>query len=103
MKILGEVRDRHGFALVGYVVMPNHVHLLLGEPAIGTPSSVLQVLKQRVSRRLRRKPRRQPSSRQLKLPFRDSPESLPRFWQYRFYDFNVWSQTKFSRSSTTCI
>jgi putative transposase len=58
VKILGEVRDRHGFALVGYVVMPNHIHLLVGEPAIGTPSTVLQVLKQRVSRRLRRKPRR---------------------------------------------
>ena len=58
VKILGEVRDRHGFALVGSVVMPNHIHLLVGEPAIGTPSTVLQVLKQRVSRRLRRKPRR---------------------------------------------
>ncbi len=75
--------------------MPNHVHLLISEPARGTPSTVMQVLKQRVSRRLRRKPRRRASSRQLKLPFRDAPESLPRFWQYRFYDFNVWSQTKF--------
>ena len=95
VKILGEVRDRHGFALAGYVVMPNHVHLLLSEPAKGTPSIVMQVLKQRVSRRLRHKPRRRTSSQQLKLPFRDSPKSLPRFWQYRFYDFNVWSQTKF--------
>ena len=81
VKMLGEVRDRYGFALVGYVVMPKHIHLLVGEPAMGTPSTVLQVLKQRVSRRLRRKPRRQPCSRQLKLRFRDSPESLPRFWQ----------------------
>jgi len=94
-KILGEVRDRYGFALAGYVVMPNHIHLLIGEPAKGTPSTVLQVLKQRVSRRLRRKPRRRASSQQLKLPFRDSLEPLPRLWQYRFYDFNVWSQTKF--------
>ena len=31
--ILGEVRDRYGFALAGYVVMPNHIHLLIGEPA----------------------------------------------------------------------
>jgi putative transposase len=95
VKILDEVRDRYGFALAGYVVMPNHIHLLIGEPAIGTPSTVLQVLKQRVSRRLRQKPRPHPSSRQFKLPFRDSSESLPRFWQSRFYDFNVWSQTKF--------
>jgi putative transposase len=53
VKILGEVRDRYGFVLVGYVVMPNHVHLLISEPAKGTPSTVMQVLKQRVSRRLR--------------------------------------------------
>jgi putative transposase len=55
----------------------------------------MQVLKQRVSRHLRRKLRRRASSQQLRLPFRDSLEPLPRFWQYRFYDFNVWSQGKF--------
>ena len=49
-KILGEVRDRYGFALVGYVVMPEHIHLLISEPAKGTPSTIMQVLKQRVSR-----------------------------------------------------
>ncbi len=27
VKILGEVRERYGFALVGYVVMPGHIHL----------------------------------------------------------------------------
>ena len=33
VQILGEVRDRYGCALVGYVVMPEHVHVLIGEPA----------------------------------------------------------------------
>jgi putative transposase len=95
VKILGEVRDRHGFALVGYVVMPEHIHLLISEPAKGTPSSVMQVLKQRVSRRLRRKPRKTASSKQLRLPLRDAHYFLPQLWQPRFYDFIVWSQTKF--------
>jgi putative transposase len=95
VKILGEVRDRYGSALAGYVVMPNHIHLLISEPTKGTPSSVMQVLKQRVSRRLRRKPRKTSFSGQLKLPFREAQDFLPRFWQPRFYDFNVWSQTKF--------
>src|SRR5450631_1286824 len=54
VSILGEVRDRYGFSLVGYVVMPEHIHLLIGEPGKATPSTVMQVLKQRVSRRLRR-------------------------------------------------
>jgi putative transposase len=95
VKILGEVRDRYGFALAGYVVMPNHIHLLISEPARGTPSTVMQVLKQRVSRRIRRKPRKKVSSQQLSLPFRHAHDFWPQLWQPRFYDFNVWSQTKF--------
>ena len=95
VKILGEVRDRCGFALAGYVVMPEHIHSLISEPAAGTPSTVLQVLKQRVSRRLRRKARHRTSARQLQLCFDRTGHSLPQFWQPRFYDFNLWSQKKF--------
>jgi len=62
---------------------------------MGTPSTVMQVLKQRVSRRLRREPRKEMSSQQLRLPFPHADNFLPQFWQPRFYDFNVWSQTKF--------
>ena len=99
VKILGEVRDRYGFSLVGYVVMPEHIHLLISEPSKGTPSTVMQVLKQRVSRRMRRKPRKAVSTRQLKLRFQGFDnsllQSLLQFRQPRFYDFNVWSQKKF--------
>ena len=94
VKILGEVRDRYGFALAGYVVMPNHIHLLISEPAKGTPSTVMQVLKQRVSRRIRRKPRKKVSSQQLSLPFRHAHDFWPQLWQPRFYDFNVWTERK---------
>jgi putative transposase len=93
--VLGEVRDRYEFALVGYVVMPEHIHLLISESAKGTPSTVMQVLKQRVSQRLRRKPRISMTSRQLKLPFREVHDFLAQFWQPRFYDFNLWNQKKF--------
>ena len=92
VNILGEVRDRYGFSLVGYVVMPEHIHLLISEPAKGTPSTVIQVLKQRVSRRLRR--RTQKPATQLNLNFADCTDLPPRFWQRRFYDFNVWSMKK---------
>jgi len=92
VQILGETRDRYGFSLAGYVLMPEHIHLLISEPVKGTPSTVIQVLKQRVSRRLRRK-KRKPAA-QLSLAFEDGSESLPRFWQRRFYDFNVWSLKK---------
>ena len=92
VQILGEVRDRYGFSLVGYVVMPDHIHLLMGEPAKGTPSVAIQVLKQRVSRRLRSKKRS--IAAQLNLNFEGGDASQPRFWQRRFYDFNVWSLKK---------
>ena len=92
VQILDEVRDRYGFSAVGYVVMPEHVHLLIGEPARGTPSTVMQVLKQRVSRRLRRK--RKLRVGQLELGFEGGEELPARFWQRRFFDLNVWSLKK---------
>ncbi|MGH9682619.1 MAG: REP-associated tyrosine transposase [Candidatus Acidiferrales bacterium] len=94
VKILGEVRGRYGFALVGYVVMPEHIHLLVSEPRIGTPSLVMQVLKQRISRELRRRKHRHGAVAQLRMRFDGAEDRLPQFWQPRFYDFNVWSRKK---------
>lgn len=85
------VRSRYKFLLIGYVVMPEHVHLLISEPKSGNPSKVLQVLKQKVARTLLG--RRRASSAQLRLPFRSSVLT-PAFWQWRFCDFNVWSSKK---------
>ncbi len=93
VRILGEVRAKYQFAVYGYVVMPEHIHLLIGEPKVGTPSTVMQVLKQRLSRELRRRKRRVPAG-QLALPFAQPGGGLPHFWQRRFYDFNVWSGKK---------
>jgi REP element-mobilizing transposase RayT len=73
--------------------MPEHVHLLLSEPAKSNPSKVLQVLKQKVSRALGRRPRRRPPG-QLSLGFPDDDVVAAAFWQRRFYDFNVWSAKK---------
>ena len=92
VKVLGEVRTKFNFLLVGYVVMPDHVHLLLSEPPKGTVSTVLQVLKQLVSRKMRA--RRRSSKNQLRLNFGESSLEARRFWQRRFYDFNVWSHAK---------
>ena len=93
VKILDEVRRRHEFRLVGYVVMPEHVHLLLTEPAKKNPSTILQVLKQKVARALLKK-RRRVTNGQLSLPFDGSTREEAHFWQRRFYDFNVWGEKK---------
>ncbi len=72
---LERVRRWYGCYVSGYVVMPEHVHLLISEPERGGLPVVVQMLKQITSRQLRR------------------PE-LPRFWQVRYYDFPVWSEKK---------
>ncbi len=72
---LERVRRWYGFYIVGYVVMPEHVHLLVSEPVRSTLAVALQMLKQVSSR---------------KLPQRGGKA----FWQKRYYDFNVWSEQK---------
>ena len=93
VKELRKVREEYGFFLVGYVIMPNHLHMLVSEPKKKTLSTVLQMLKQRVSRKMRRSDRREPGT-QLRLAFPGCTENLSRFWQSRFYDFNVYSHNK---------
>jgi len=73
--------------------MPEHVHLLLSEPAKKNPSKILQVLKQKVARALLTK-RKVSISAQLSLPFDGGETEGAHFWQRRFYDFNVWSEKK---------
>ena len=88
VKILEETRQRYRFVVAGYVVMPEHIHLLLSEPEQGTPSTVMQVLKQRFACNVLGK---RTSNR---APDELCPEAERHVWQRRFYDFNVWSARK---------
>ena len=90
LSILEQVRARYRFVVVGYVVMPEHIHLLITEPEVGNPSTVMQVLKQRTAHALLPKRKRR-DPRQSEL-FQEEPGRA--FWQARFYDFNVWSTKK---------
>ncbi|GAC1628766.1 MAG: hypothetical protein NVS9B13_26570 [Candidatus Acidiferrum sp.] len=92
VKILEEVRARYAFALVGYVIMPDHVHLLISESSSIRPARIIQVFKQRVSRHMRG--RRRARKGQLTLRFPEAGGALRRFWQRRYYDFNVYSRAK---------
>ena len=94
LKILDQVRSKRSFLLLGFVVMPEHVHLLVSEPPGSNPSIALQVVKQEVSRRLR-KEYRLPSESQVGRKFAEARTAEEHFWQRRFYDFNVWSEKKF--------
>ena len=69
---LETMRVRYSFLLTGYVVMPEHVHLLIREPKHGLLADALKALKLSVAKRRPEKP----------------------FWMRRYYDFNVFSESK---------
>ena len=71
---LEQARRQYRFSVTAYVVMPEHVHLLVSEPERATLAVALQALKQSVARRL--------------------VGDGEHFWQARYYDFNVWSRMK---------
>ena len=70
------LRERHGFDLFGYVLMPEHVHLLLSEPTRQSLATTLGVLKGETSKRLK--------------------GERVQFWQRRYYDFNVLTYQKYT-------
>jgi putative transposase len=71
---LEQTRRSYGFDVIGYVVMPEHVHLIVSEPERSTLARAIQALKQSVSQKLK------------------APDG--RFWQTRYYDFNVGTPQK---------
>ena len=75
VKRLETVRQQYGFFVYGFVVMPEHVHLLVSEPEKGRLAQALQSLKQSIARNL-------------------ALRAAEPFWQARYYDFNVWSARK---------
>jgi putative transposase len=72
---LERVRRNFDLFVYGYVVMPEHVHLLLSEPKRGTLAEALKSLKQGVSKRL----------------IGDEEH----FWHKRYYDFNIRNYRQF--------
>lgn len=74
-RLLEATRRRFGFVVAGYVLMPEHVHLLVGETKLAKLSTAIQVLKQL-------------TSHELKL------SGEKQFWQRRYYDFNVYNEKK---------
>ena len=92
LRVLEHVRRRYRFVVVGYVVMPEHVHLLLSEPERDNPSLVTQALKQGFARRLLGRLRRTRSAQQGCL-WNTALEN-GHIWQRRFYDFVVRTERK---------
>ena len=80
LDVLERVRRRYRLVVLGYVVMPEHFHLLLTEPQRANLSTAIQALKLGLVR-----DGFAPGSR---------PSQIGHIWQPRFYDFNVWTERK---------
>ena len=74
---LEDMRRRFDLCIYGYVVMPEHVHLLVSEPLQMTLADALHFLKLSFSKRLRR------------------CEGAGSFWQKRYYDRNIRDEREF--------
>lgn len=76
---LEQMRRHFSLCIYGYVVMPEHVHLLISEPLTGTIADAMRFLKLTFAKRLRL------------VEGGDGP-----FWQKRYYDRNVRDAHEFS-------
>lgn len=70
--ILEETRIKYHFHVLGYVVMPDHVHLLVSEPDGHDLCTAIQVIKQRFSR----------------------TRTEEWVWEERYHDFNIRTDAK---------
>ncbi|MGB8885211.1 MAG: transposase [Candidatus Korobacteraceae bacterium] len=92
---LERMRRHFQMRVYGYVVMPEHVHLLLSEPERGTLSEAMHYLKLSFSKRLRSLRICSPGSTGICAP--GSPlcwanlgsRKVGPFWQKRYHDRNV--------------
>lgn len=72
LRSLEAMGQRYDFFVSGYVIMPEHVHLLISEPTRIVLARALQALKLSVAVKRKERP----------------------FWQARYYDFNIFTEEK---------
>jgi putative transposase len=67
--VLEQTRQRHRARIYAYVLMPEHIHLLINEPPAILLAQFLKATKQETSRKLK--------------------GDRAQFWQHRYYDSNL--------------
>ena len=93
IRCLEKIRRRYQFRVFGYVVMPEHVHLLLSEPDVESVAKAIQALKVSFVRQVAKRPT---SAKTGQMWGTDSGEDGGTFWQKRYYDHNVRSAQSFA-------
>ena len=88
VNLLGEVLSKHEVSLAAYVLMPSHLHALMGFREITLLSRVMQTFKSLSTRRLR------PCLSDDLLKLFEGEDAF-RFWKPRFDDVVIWSEKQF--------
>lgn len=101
LSTLAELRLEMDFKIIGYVLMPDHFHLLVWPSQRADPSRIIQSLKERTARFILKNLQENRQSLwcrkmldRLTLPSTIHLHGPFRVWQRRFYDLNVWSEKK---------
>jgi putative transposase len=90
LRVVEQMRNRYRFVVVGFVVMPEHVHLLISEPLRENVSSAVGAIKLGFTRRVMSSGHHFWQHR----PEVGHPDAGRHFWMKRYYDFNVYSSPK---------
>jgi putative transposase len=92
-----EGRDKLNFKLIGFVVMPDHIHLMLVPNKRNTISDVMRHIKGRFSRRYNLLSRGMNSPGYGAVGGRSGNSSLPvpKIWQESFYDHVIRNENEF--------
>jgi REP element-mobilizing transposase RayT len=85
---------------VGYVLMPEHFHILLWPSELANPSQIMQKLEERTAKFILKSIHEKAESawcqgmlRSFTLPATVHHYAHRRVWQRRFYDMNIWRES----------
>ena len=99
--VLRELRTELKFALIGWVLMPEHFHVLLRAEPADTTTLIVQQLKQQSAFRILRELKAHAQHSwcdkvlaRLRLPAAVHDDSTYRVWQRRFHPFDVDTEKK---------
>jgi putative transposase len=101
IEAIKEVRARTGLKLLGYVIMPNHIHLVLIPPVDGEVGFIIGEIKRKSAREIHRRLKKVNSELLVKLNVRRRGVDKFTFWQKRCFDHNcrseevVWTKVKY--------
>jgi REP element-mobilizing transposase RayT len=92
---LNYYRYKHGFKLLGYVIMPDHVHLILWPSAGSTPSAIMRDYKTFTAKRILRQAQvenLQDWVTAFEQGGQQTHRGVHKVWQDSYWDENVYTE-----------